>query len=132
MIITAILGIGVALIAQNPETAVFPGAVATDSDLLVAANNAVSRLTYAITASDTTFDVADASAFRTPSVVRIDNEYIKICAINSNTMTVCTGGRGYIGTAAAHAAQAVVEDTVTEKHHNKLAAEIKAVEGALG
>jgi hypothetical protein len=122
-----------ALFAQNPETAVFPGAVASDTDLLVAKDSAWSVLDGGIDASTLTVVVITGSHFVSPSTVKIGSEQLKVCSINTNTFTICTGGRGYAGTtAASHLPAALVEDIPTAKHHNLLAAEIKAVETALG
>jgi hypothetical protein len=122
-----------ALLAQNPNSPVFPSAVVNDQDLLVAKNLASSTLTAAITASDMSIPVVDGSEFTAPLVVAIDDEYIRICSISGNTLTVCTGGRGFDGsTAAAHSAGAEVQGVHAAHHHNQLAAEVKAIETALG
>lgn len=116
---------------QNPNTAVFPGAVAADTDLLVAANAAQSTLTSSIGTTDTSIPVA-ATPFSTPTVVTIDNEVIKVCSITGNSLNVCSGGRGFHGTAASHSSGAAVVAYVDSYYFNQLAAEIKAIEGGLG
>jgi hypothetical protein len=122
-----------ALLAQNPNSPVFPSAVANDQNLLVAKNRASSTLTANISASATSIPVADGSKFTAPLVVAIGNEYIKVCSISGNTLTVCTGGRGFDGsTAAAHSSGAEVRGVYAAHHHNQLAAEVKAIETALG
>jgi hypothetical protein len=121
------------LFAQNPETAVFPGAVAADVDLLVAKDSAWSTLNGNINASTLTVVVVAGSHFAYPSVAIINSEMLKVCSISSNTLTICTGGRGFAGTTpAAHSSGALVQDFITAKHHNLTAAEVKAIETALG
>ena len=119
--------------SQNPETAVFPSSVATDSDLLVAKDDAWSVLSSSIDETTLNIPVANASRFIYPSSVKIESELIKICNISGNTLIACSGGRGFGGTTAAkHSSGVIVEDVITAKHHNLLAAEIKAIEEALG
>ena len=56
-----------------------------------------------------------------------------VCSVDSNTLNVCPGGRGFSGTAAApHGIGLAVRNTITTHHHNQLAAEVKAIEEALG
>lgn len=118
--------------AQNPNTAAFPTAVATDADLLVANNSARSNLTADILAGDTAIPVADGTKFVAPTVVAIGGEAIKICSISVNTLNVCTSGRGFHGSAAGHANGTAVVTYVDQHFTNQLAAEVKAVESALG
>lgn len=115
--------------AQNPNTAVYPAAAATDSDLLVASPIATSTLTAALTAGGTSITVADGSLFRNYQVVTIELERIKVCTVSSNTLTVCSGGRGFDGTvAASHASGKVISAVVSSYAINQMAAEIKAIE----
>jgi len=121
--------------AQNPNTAVYPNAVATDTDLLVGENLVQSPLTANITATSTTLPVANAAIFRVPTAVTIDSEIIKICAKDTaaNTLTVCSGGRGFDRTtAASHTSGTMVRATIAAHYHNQVAAEIKAIENTLG
>ena len=121
--------------AQNPNTAVYPNAVATDTDLLTGENLVQSPLTDDITADATTIPVLNASIFRVPAAVTIDTEIIKICDKNTaaNTLIVCSGGRGFDRTTAVgHASGTMVRATIAAHYHNQLAAEIKAIESTLG
>jgi len=121
--------------AQNPNTAVYPNAVVTDTDLLTGENLAQSPLTSDITADATTIPVLNAGIFRVPTAVTIDAEIIKICAKNTaaNTLIVCSGGRGFDRTTAvSHASGTMVRATIAAHYHNQLAAEIKAIESTLG
>jgi hypothetical protein len=124
-----------ALWAQNPNTAVYPGAVATDTDLLAGENLVQSPLTADITAASTTLPVANAGIFRVPTAVIIDSEIIKVCSKDTvaNTLTVCSGGRGFDRTTAGgHASGTMVRATIAAHYHNQVAAEIKAIENTLG
>lgn len=56
----------------------------------------------------------------------------KVCSIIGNVGTFCTGGRGVHGTASDHLAGAPVDGFVDANYHNQVAAEIKAIETALG
>lgn len=111
----------------------FPGAVATDKDLIVAKNRAESTLSTSINSSTLTITVANGSLFAANMLVTIDNEIIQICSVSSNTLTVCADGRGKDGTlAASHNAGRSVRGQITALHHNALATHIKAIETALG
>lgn len=119
------------LLAQNPESSSWPPTAATDTDLLVLANSAQTTLNGAINSSTLTIVVTSAAAFVTPTAVRIDNEFIKICSVATNTFTACTGGRGQYGSSAAsHSDAATVSGYFVAYITNKLAAEIKALQGS--
>jgi hypothetical protein len=114
------------LAAQNPNTAIFPGAVAADSDLLVAKDNARTTLNGAINASVTTLVLSSATAFPTPVAITIDNEVLR-CPSHVGTTYTCS--RAFAGsTAAVHANQATVHGNLIDWHVNQANAEIKAVE----
>lgn len=114
---------------QNPNTAVFPGGVATDSDLLVAANRAGSNLSSGINATTLTIPVASSASFIVPTVITVENEYIKICTKGSGVLNACMGGRAFdASTAATHASGTVVNANATRYYFNQLAAEVKAIE----
>lgn len=125
--------------AQNPETAVFPGAVATDKTLFVAANSATATLSAAITTtSQTAFATSSTAAFLVPTVVKVGDEIIAICSKGANLLTACTiaadgyGGRGFSGTTAAtHLTNATLTGIVDRGFHNRGMAEIQAIETKL-
>lgn len=125
--------------AQNPETAVYPGSVATDKTLFVAANGAQSTLSAAITTTNqTALSVNSSATFLVPTVVQIDNERIAICSKGSGLLTVCTvasdgfDGRGFSGTTAAtHSNNRAVTGIVDQAFHNRMAAEVKAAQTAI-
>ncbi len=117
------------------QTAKFPTSIATDADLLKAYDRGASVLAGDIDASTLTIPVFNGSGFAgaVSFSITIDDERIRICSVSGNTLTACAGGRGFSGSgAAAHLAGAQVRATITAWHHNALAAEVKAVEGALG
>jgi hypothetical protein len=118
------------------QTARFPGAVATDQDLLTAVDNAFSQLAAPVPdATALTINVNSGASFAGKSnfSVTIEGEQLLVCSVSGNTLNVCPGGRGFAGTtAAAHPAGIAVRGNNTAWHHNAQSAEIKAVEGALG
>lgn len=119
-----------AALAQNPNTAIYPGGIAADADLLVASNRASTTLNGAINASVTNITVASTSLFIVPCVLTIDNENLKATAKTATTFTVT---RAFDGTSAAsHSNGVAVRGNITRHHHNQLAAEVKAIETALG
>lgn len=133
-LLTATLG------GQNSATATFPSA------LFSAAPEAATVLTGAITSvSQPVFQVASASRFIPPTLVRIDSEVVAICSKTTLTLVVCTvatdwfDGRGFSGTSAAthtllNATTGLatpVTGTVDRSFHNRLAAEVKAMESYL-
>ena len=125
---------------QNPSTAVFPGAVATDKTLFVATNAATTTLYSAISSvGATSISVISSALFIVPGIVRVDNESIAVCSKSTGTLVVCTvaadgySGRGFSGTTAAtHFSGHTVTATVDRTLHNQLAAEVKAIQTALG
>ena len=134
LLIAALLLAG-SLLAQNPNTAVYPSAVATDVNLGVACNSAHTTLAAAMSSLDTSFAVANGLILCSPSWVTIDagsasSEVVKVCSISGNTVSICTSGRG--SGALSHAYGASVIVFVDQNLVNQHAAEIKAIETALG
>ena len=120
-----------AITDSNPVTAVFPGAVAHDIDMMVATPRALSTLINPIDSSQTQIDVADGTKFSPPCLVQIDTEVIKVGSKSGNSLFYCT--RGFSSTApASHGQSADVKGYVMAYHHNRNAAEIKALETGLG
>jgi hypothetical protein len=125
----------VAGFAQNPATAVFPGAVATDTALGVACNSSDrGTLTAGLDnqATTLTLSVSDGTKFCYPSYVTIDAEVVKVCSVAGNTVTLCSGGRAVHGNIAAHSSGATIAGYNDQNYVNQLAAELKAVESGLG
>lgn len=118
--------------AQNPNTAAFPTTIATDQNLGAAKRISNSTLSASINSSTLTVNVASGAQFLQYEIIRIDSEEMMICSIASNTLTICTGARGYNGTtAASHTSGSTVYGVITSWHHNQMAAEIKAIETRL-
>lgn len=116
----------------NPNTAVYPGKAATDNDLYVANNVALTTLSLAVNPGDAIINVVSTASFQIPCIITIDNEYIAISGKSSNTLTVAAGGRGFDGSVAAvHNLAANVYAYVNAYYQNQLAAEVKAIEAAL-
>ena len=73
------------------QTAQYPGALATTSDLLVARNRSQSTTTANFDAITLTIPVQLGTQFTPPTNVTIDNEIIKICSVAATTITACVG-----------------------------------------
>lgn len=108
--------------------AIFPTAVATDSDLYVAVNSTGTQLTdNPLTAGATTVNVVSTSGFPTVGFISIDLEIIKYTGTTASSFTGCT--RGADGTTAnSHVQNSQVYHNVIAAHHNALKEEIKAIE----
>jgi hypothetical protein len=117
-------------------TAVFPGAVATDSQLKIANNLIQTTLKVGIDASNTILFVSSTAGFTANCLVSIEKEIIAIASVVSTPnpqLIAASGGRGFDGTTAvAHGAGAKVSMFIDAWHHNALSSEIKAIETALG
>lgn len=117
---------------QNPNTAVFPGAAATDTDLLVQSNQATTTLNGSINDSTLYIVLSNATDFVFPGIITIESERIKVCSKAGNILTVCVGGRGFDGSAeASHNSGVTVYSYLTRYEHNQMAAEMKAVQTRL-
>jgi hypothetical protein len=108
-------------LAQNPVTAVLPGAPLTDQYLLVASDNATSSLMAAITSTTQVIPVSTVLNFVPFMVVTIDSEIMQICSVGSFSLTVCSNGRGFSGTLPAnHGYEAAVNGNLVSYHVNVL------------
>lgn len=118
-------------LAQNPNVPAYPGALATDNNLLVATNNAETHLAVAINSTQTTINLATPNAaFVTPLAITIDGE-ILFCGSHAGSVYTCS--RGWDRTiAAGHTTTSLVRANIIDWHHNQLAAEVKAIESTLG
>ena len=117
--------------AQNPNVAAFPSAIATDNTLLVGSDNAISSLSSSITSGATTIPLLNAGNFIAPTALTIGTEKIFCPTLSGNSFTGCT--RGWLGTTAVgYAAGILVYENIISYYHNQDAAEIKAIEAALG
>jgi len=108
----------------------YPGSVATDQALKIAANRVQATLRSNISSGDTIITVGDASRLVPDMLLSIDSEIISITSISGNNLTVV---RGFDGTVpSSHASGSTLSSNIDAWHHNALAAEIKAIETALG
>lgn len=118
--------------AQNPNTAAFPTTVAGDQTLGVAKRISSSTLSSTINASTLTVAVGSGTQFLQYEIITIDSEEMMVCSISVNTLTICTGARGFNGTtAASHTAGVAVRGTITSWYFNQINAEMKAVQTTL-
>lgn len=111
-------------------SAQFPGAIATDASLKIAENGVLTALRGAVTSTDTVWTVGDASRIVANMLLTCGTEIVNVTAVSGNNITV---QRGFDGTtAASHTNNSPVFAAVDAWHHNSLAAEVKAIETALG
>lgn len=108
-------------------------------DLIEHNNSFTTTLSSGINNSTLTIPVTSAAAITisTPGavVIRIDdNENIKICSKSGNTLTACSGGRGFDGTTAVtHAVGATVRGTIISPAHlNAVSDKVIEIATALG
>lgn len=120
---------------QNPNTAIFPGGIATDNDLLVASNRASATVSSPVGSSDTSISVGATASFIVPTTITfLDNGEVARClSKTSSSFTSCTRGfdsaAGGIA-ATAHASGVLVQGFAVAHYFNQLAVEIKALETA--
>lgn len=123
------------------QTASYPSAIATDTQLRKAVNNCQFTLSFPMANSDTSFQfsVVGSSCVVQNSIATIDNEKIAVCSVSGNVAQIgysaCPNidGRGFDGTAAAtHANGASGALNTDAWYHNSVKAEVEAVENTLG
>ena len=126
------------------QTAVFPGGVATDQNLMIGVNNVATTLAVAQGVSDTSMTVANSLNFRANMLVSVGSggvtpEIEVVCSVSGNVVQIgyngaCPSGtgRGFDTTTPAnHPKGAVVSALIDAWHHNSLSKEVQAVEGYL-
>ncbi len=130
--LTLLLLAGISLLAQNPNTAAFPAAVATDSTLLVANDNASGFLAATIDQTETLVRIANPTNFVTPMAITIDGGTLisEIVICNSHVLSTFTCIRA--SRPFSHLQGAKVNGFVVAYQTNQANAEIKAIEAALG
>lgn len=108
--------------------AVYPSAVATDSDLYIAVNQKSTTLTdNPLAAGATTVNVNNASAFPSVGAVTIDAEIIHYTGKTATSFTGCT--RGFDNTSdVVHTINTPVYHRIIADHHNVIKDEVKAIE----
>lgn len=116
---------------SNPNTAAFPSAVATYSNLPLANDTYYTTLSGNINSSQTTGISLGAVIPNLPAIIVIDSEIILVATMSGTTITGST--RGFASsTAASHLSGADVFGYIVSYHHNQILAEIVAIENALG
>jgi hypothetical protein len=115
------------------QTAQYPTAIASDQQMAVAKDTSRSTLSSAIDSSTLTVPVADGTKFAEKQIVLCGTEQMQICTISGNTLTICTGARGFNGTvAASHSSAAAIIGVISSWYHNVAREEIQAIQTALG
>jgi hypothetical protein len=108
----------------------YPASIAGDSSLKVASNLVQATLVNAVRAGDTLWTFGDTSRLVPDMLMSIDAEIVSITSIAGNVVTVV---RGFDGTQpSSHSAGRTAFAYIVAWHHNALAAEITAIETALG
>ena len=129
--------------AAFAQTASFPSSVATSATNFKAGNNVGTTTTVAQSISDTTLTVASSAGIVAPMLISVGvtrPEIEAVCLVSGNTLTIgyngtcpSLSGRGFDGTSAAsHLSGVPVNGNIVAWHRNKDAAEIAAIETALG
>ena len=125
-----IFALAVPMAAQVCSTPVFPGSVATNAQLLIAADNIQTTLSSVQLFSDTTATLTSATGWMPNMIATIGLEQELVTAVVGNVITVT---RGYAGTTQIqHPAQSQVSNLIDACYNNAKTAEIKAIETALG
>ena len=116
---------------SKPNAAVFPTAIAADTNLLVMKDNAYSALASGIDGSTTDITFVDATVFALPCLIAIENEIVKAAGpAAGNIIHNCQ--RGFRGSAVPHSGGVIGFGFLFDHLVNQISAEIKAIETALG
>jgi hypothetical protein len=134
----------------NPVTAAYPGAVVTDDQLTYQDDFGSTTLSSSVGASDLTVFITSATGFVEPSVIAVcplgecsagnyaNAELMRVVGISGTTLTIDSTGRALgpdcIGSATGltFANGSAVELVPSACAHNRLAAEVLAIQTALG
>lgn len=134
LIILTALAAALSSLAYAQPSPVYPSAVATTNDLLCAVNNISTTLNGSIDSSQTTLTMTDGTILSSCSsgfAFTIDTEAIRCTTRATHAFSGCT--RGFDGTtAASHSNSTPVRGLNLARHHNQTAAEVIALETALG
>lgn len=113
------------------QTAQFPGAVATPSQLKVGINGVSTLLNANANTVQTTFVISACARIAANVLITIDSEIMPVTGCQGTVLVV--GSRGFDGTTpATHIAGAIIYANVDAWHHNALSAEVQAIEATLG
>ena len=120
----------------DAPTAEYPGTLPTDASFGIQTNNTTTRLATAITSSDLTLTVMDpTTSLPSAGIITIGSERIRYSSKNdtARTFTVSSGDRGFDGSeASSHDAFSIIYFNIDAWHHNKLVAELRATQAAVG
>jgi hypothetical protein len=114
---------------MSTQTAQFPTSITTQ--LYRAVPRLSTTLTADIDASTETVPVASVTNLPATGFVVIDNETIYYASISSLNL-ICTGGRGYDGTAASHTSGTAVKYAIVGAIINRIEVEIEAIQNKMG
>lgn len=114
---------------MSTQTAMFPTSISTQ--LYDAVPRLSTTLTADIDASTETVPVASVTNLPASGFVVIDNETIYYASISSLNL-ICTGGRGYDGTAASHTSGTAVKYAIVSASWNRIKVELLAVQNKIG
>lgn len=109
---------------------IYPAGIAGDGDLLIARNLIETGLATSIDAATGTILVTNATGIVPNMLLTIEKEIVKVLGVNGNTIPISRALDG--STAASHVIGSPVSGYIVAEHHNALAAEVKAIETALG
>lgn len=113
----------------------FPAAVPTTASLSDPYTATPATLSGNITASALIIDVTSTAGIKYGDVIRIDDEYMQVCATytTGNRIRICPSGRGFDGTTAAtHSTGASILIHHQQEQFNRLAKEVVAIASTLG
>lgn len=117
--------------STGKPAAVYPAAIATDSDMILAVDRQQTTLALPLNSTDTSMTVMDPSMIVAYNLLSIDNEIVKTTGPPAGNVVPIA--RGFDGTAPAlHLASATVSGFIDAYHHNRLIAEVEAIEQTLG
>ncbi len=114
---------------MSTQTAQFSTSITTQ--LFDAVPRLSTTLTADITDSTETIGVASVTNLPAAGFITIDNETIYYASISSLNL-ICTGGRGYDGTAAAHLSGAAVKYSIVAAGWNRFKVELIATQNKIG
>lgn len=110
----------------------YPASIAQDDPLKVASNRVRTSLVRNVGTGDTMWTVSDAARIVPQMLLSIDSEIVSVSAVDYTT-NILTVIRGFDGTQpCSHSAGSRLDANIVAWHHNVLAAEITAIENALG
>ena len=111
------------------STAEFPTSITTQ--LFEVVSRLATTLTADINDSVETLPVASIAGFPDEGFVVIDNETIYYSSLGVSSL-ICTGGRGFSGTAVSHLSGAQVKAAIVAEHFNRFRVELIATQTKMG